>query len=64
MISLRLGGGGGDGNCQSFQNVIVIILYHVQFLHGMPTFNGSNVTVGVVNQDPCQQKVILAHPNL
>jgi hydrogenase maturation factor HypE len=36
-------GSRGVGDRQSLQNVIVIILYHVQFLHGMSTFNGSSV---------------------
>jgi hypothetical protein len=34
---------GGVGDHQSLQNVIVIILYNVQFLHGMSTFNKSSV---------------------
>jgi hypothetical protein len=33
----------GVNDCQSLQNVIVIILYHVRFLHGTSTLNKSNV---------------------
>jgi hypothetical protein len=36
-------GSKGISNDQSLQNVIVIILYHVQFFHGTSTFNRSNV---------------------
>jgi hypothetical protein len=34
---------GGVGNCQSFQNIIITILNHEHFSHGMSTFNGNNV---------------------
>jgi hypothetical protein len=33
----------GVSDHQSLQNVIVIILYHVQFLRDMSTFNESNI---------------------
>jgi hypothetical protein len=33
----------GVGDYQSLQNVVVTILYHVQFLHGTSTFNESSV---------------------
>jgi hypothetical protein len=36
------GGGGGMGNRQSLQNIIITILYHECFSHGMSIFNGNN----------------------
>jgi hypothetical protein len=35
----------GVGDCQPFQNIIITILNHEHFSHGMSTFNGNNVKI-------------------
>jgi hypothetical protein len=39
-------GGGGIGDRQPVQNIIITILYHEHFSHGTSTFNGNNVYGG------------------
>jgi hypothetical protein len=36
-------GFGGIGDRQPLQNIIITILYHEHFSHGINTFNGNNV---------------------